>query len=82
MEQSFVPANVNLAEALSTFSETWTPRIIGDINESQAKLAKLEGELIWHHHDREDEMFLVPDGTLNTGNAESDRTRENLERLA
>ena len=50
---------VNLAEKLSLFSEHWSPRIVGELNGQHVKLAKLEGEFVWHHHEREDELFLV-----------------------
>lgn len=54
----------NLAEAFGSFEETWSPRIAGDINDMQIKLAKFEGAFIWHHHDREDELFFVVTGRL------------------
>jgi hypothetical protein len=53
---------VNLAEKLSQFEEQWSPRIVGEVNESYVKLVKLTGEFVWHHHDAEDEMFLVLKG--------------------
>ena len=55
---------VNLKEKLGLFSETWTPKIIGELNGQQVKLAKLEGELMWHAHADEDELFLVLEGSL------------------
>ena len=55
---------VNLAQKLSLFNEHWSPKIIGDLNESHIKVAKLKGEFVWHHHDHEDEMFLVISGKL------------------
>ncbi|MBP2311653.1 cupin domain-containing protein [Azospirillum soli] len=55
---------VNLAEAFSRFSEHWSPRIAGEINDSHVKLVKLKGEFVWHHHDQEDELFLVVRGRL------------------
>lgn len=55
---------VNVKEKLSTFSEHWSPKIVGEINESYVKLAKLEGEFVWHMHEKEDEMFLVVKGKL------------------
>ncbi|HSK38445.1 MAG TPA: cupin domain-containing protein [Arenibaculum sp.] len=55
---------VNLAEAFASFSEHWSPRIAGEVNDSHVKLAKLEGEFIWHHHEHEDELFLVVKGRL------------------
>ena len=55
---------VNLAEKFNSFSDRWSPKIIGELNDSYVKAAKLKGEFIWHHHDHEDEMFLVVKGTL------------------
>jgi len=53
---------VNLAEKLASFSEPWTPKIIGELNGQQVKLGKFAGEFIWHHHEQEDEFFLVVSG--------------------
>jgi mannose-6-phosphate isomerase-like protein (cupin superfamily) len=116
---------INLTEKFSQFTDHWNPRIIGELNGQHVKAAKLKGEFIWHHHEHEDEMFLVtkgilkmefrdrteiinagefiivprgvehkpvaeeevelllfePASTLNTGNVENERTRENLEVL-
>jgi mannose-6-phosphate isomerase-like protein (cupin superfamily) len=55
---------VNLADKLSRFSEHWSPRIVGELNGQQVKLAKLAGEFVWHHHENEDELFLVLKGRL------------------
>lgn len=55
---------VNLAEKLSRFSDQWSPKIVGELNDCYVKLAKLQGEFVWHHHEVEDEMFLVVSGTL------------------
>lgn len=55
---------VNLQEKLARFSDHWRPRIVGELNGQQVKLAKLEGEFAWHHHEHEDELFLVLKGTL------------------
>jgi len=116
---------VNISEKLSQFSDHWNPRIIGELNGQQVKAVKLKGEFVWHHHDYEDELFLVvkgklrmefrdrveeinegefiivnrgvehrpvadeevhlllfePAGTLNTGNVESELTRQTLEKI-
>ena len=56
---------VNLAEKFSSFSDRWSPKIIGELNDFYVKAVKLKGEFIWHHHDHEDEMFLVTKGTLH-----------------
>ncbi|MDQ2673180.1 MAG: cupin domain-containing protein [Chloroflexota bacterium] len=55
---------INLAEKLSRFDDHWNPRIIADLNDSQVKLAKVQGEFVWHAHADEDELFLVLHGTL------------------
>lgn len=55
---------INIAKKLSLFDATWTPKIIGELNGQQVKLAKLQGELMWHAHADEDELFLVLDGEL------------------
>jgi mannose-6-phosphate isomerase-like protein (cupin superfamily) len=55
---------VNLAEKLALFDERWSPRIVGELNGQQVKLVKVEGEFVWHHHDHEDELFLVVKGCL------------------
>ncbi|KVL32083.1 mannose-6-phosphate isomerase [Burkholderia territorii] len=55
---------VNVTAAFSAFSEYWSPRIGGDINDSQIKFAKFSGTFNWHHHDHEDELFFVVKGTL------------------
>lgn len=55
---------VNLAEKLSQFSEQWSPRIVGEFNAQQVKVTKLEGEFVWHHHEFEDEFFMVLEGHL------------------
>lgn len=55
---------VNLAEKLSLFSDHWSPRIVGELNGQHVKVARLQGEFVWHHHDDEDELFLVIRGSL------------------
>lgn len=55
---------VNIAQKFSAFDEYWSPRIAGQLNDSYLKLAKLKGEFVWHHHDEEDELFLVVKGRL------------------
>ena len=42
----------------------WSPKIVGEVNESYVKAVKLRGEFVWHHHHQEDEMFLVIKGRL------------------
>jgi len=55
---------VNIAEKFTQFSEHWSPKIVGEVNNFHVKLAKLKGEFMWHHHEEEDEMFLVIKGRL------------------
>ena len=53
---------VNLAEKFAAFSEHWRPKIVGELNGQQVKLVKFLGEFVWHHHEHEDELFLVVNG--------------------
>ncbi|MDA8017352.1 MAG: cupin domain-containing protein [Thermoanaerobaculia bacterium] len=55
---------VDLKEKLALFDELWSPRIVGELNGQYVKLAKLEGEFVWHAHDHEDELFLVVKGSM------------------
>jgi mannose-6-phosphate isomerase-like protein (cupin superfamily) len=55
---------VNLTDVLSSFSEHWQPRIVGELNGQHVKVVKLLGEFVWHHHESEDELFLVLKGEL------------------
>jgi len=55
---------VNLEEKLSAVTEYWSPKIVGELNNQYVKLVKLKGSFIWHHHEKEDELFLVLRGKL------------------
>jgi len=55
---------VNIDEKLKVFSDYWNPRVIGELNGQFVKAVKLKGEFVWHHHDVEDELFLIIKGTL------------------
>lgn len=55
---------VNLLQKLSLFEEKWTPKIIGALNGQEVKIAKIEGDFVWHTHAEEDELFLVLEGSL------------------
>ncbi len=57
-------SNFNLEEKFAKIHEYWHPYIVGELNENYVKLAKLKGELVWHSHEEEDEMFVVVSGTL------------------
>ncbi len=67
---------VNLGEKLSQFSEYWSPKIVGEINDAHVKIVKLQGEFVWHHHDDEDELFLVVKGHLRMRYLEDGVERE------
>jgi mannose-6-phosphate isomerase-like protein (cupin superfamily) len=67
---------VNLAEKLARFSAHWQPKIVGELNGQQVKLAKFKGPFVWHSHEHEDELFLVVRGRfrmeLRDGDVELD----------
>lgn len=56
--------SVNLADKFTQFCDYWNPKIVGEVNDSYVKVAKLKGEFVWHHHPDEDEFFLVIKGHL------------------
>lgn len=64
---------VNLAEKFERFSDHWSPKIVGEINDMHVKLVKLSGEFVWHHHEQEDELFLVVQGRLRMQLHDGDR---------
>lgn len=55
---------VSLADKFARFTDHWSPKVVGELNGQQVKLAKLEGPFVWHKHDEEDELFLVHRGRL------------------
>jgi mannose-6-phosphate isomerase-like protein (cupin superfamily) len=67
---------VNLVEKLSQFSEYYSPKIVGEVNDAHVKVVKLQGEFVWHHHDNEDELFLVVKGQLRMRYLEDGVERE------
>jgi mannose-6-phosphate isomerase-like protein (cupin superfamily) len=64
---------LDLAEAFGRFTEAWSPKIVGDVNDMHVKVVKLRGEFVWHHHDTEDELFLVVAGRLRMQLRDGDR---------
>jgi len=64
MEDTSTIDVVNLSSKMDSFRDFWSPKIVGELNDSYVKLAKLKGEFVWHHHDAEDELFLVLKGSL------------------
>ena len=55
---------VNLSDKLKLVNDYWKPKVVGELNDSYVKVAKLKGEFLWHHHENEDELFWVIKGTL------------------
>lgn len=56
---------ITLTEKLGLFSSHWDPKIIAELNGQHVKLAKIKGEFVWHHHEHEDELFLVLRGSFD-----------------
>lgn len=56
--------SINLQQKFRLFDKQWHPHIIAELNDNYIKLARLQGEFVWHKHDEEDEMFVVVEGTL------------------
>jgi len=59
-----IPDKANLKEKLSHITEHWSPRVVAELNGQHVRLAKLQGEFVWHQHDAEDEFFMVLHGKL------------------
>jgi mannose-6-phosphate isomerase-like protein (cupin superfamily) len=55
---------VNLAAKFASFDEPWQPKVVAELNDAHVRIAKIEGEFVWHHHDDEDELFLVVAGRM------------------
>jgi mannose-6-phosphate isomerase-like protein (cupin superfamily) len=55
---------INIADKFSRINEMWSPKILGEVNDSYIKAVKFIGEFVWHHHENEDEMFMVISGEL------------------
>jgi mannose-6-phosphate isomerase-like protein (cupin superfamily) len=64
VREESVVEKVNLVEKFALFDDYWSPKILGELNGQYVKLAKLKGEFVWHHHEAEDELFLVIRGFL------------------
>jgi hypothetical protein len=64
---------VDLVETFGRFADAWSPKIVGDVNDMHVKVVKLRGEFVWHHHDAEDELFLVVAGRLRMQLRDGDR---------
>jgi mannose-6-phosphate isomerase-like protein (cupin superfamily) len=67
---------VSLAQKFSLFSDHYQPKIAGELNDFYVKLVKFQGTFVWHHHDVEDELFLVVKGSMKMGVRENGAERE------
>jgi mannose-6-phosphate isomerase-like protein (cupin superfamily) len=70
---------ISLADKLSSFHEHWSPKIVGELNGQHLKLVKFQGEFVWHHHDAEDELFLVLQGSFRMDYREPSGAEQSLE---
>lgn len=69
-----MPINkVNIAEKMKLFSDHWSPKIVGELDNYHIKLVKIQGEFVWHKHDDVDEMFLVIDGQFTMRLRDADK---------
>ena len=69
---------INIAQKLSLFSDHFNQRVIGEVNDMYVKVTKMQGAFMWHHHEREDELFLIIKGTLKMGIRENGVEREEI----
>ncbi len=69
---------VNLQQKFSRFSDHWKPKMIGELNQFAVKIVKVKGEFVWHHHDQEDELFLVVKGRLLMQIRETPGSQQNI----
>jgi mannose-6-phosphate isomerase-like protein (cupin superfamily) len=67
---------INLNQKLSLFNEHWKPHIVGELNGQYVKLGKFKGPFTWHHHENEDELFLVVKGRFRMDFREDGKDRE------
>jgi mannose-6-phosphate isomerase-like protein (cupin superfamily) len=68
-----------LAEKLASFGDHWSPKIVGELNGQQVKLVKFQGDFVWHHHDDEDELFLVVHGSFRMDYRDHSGVERNLD---
>ena len=70
---------VSLAEKFGSFADHWSPKIAGELNGQQVKLVKFQGDFVWHHHDHEDELFLVIHGSFRMDYRDENGVERSLE---
>jgi mannose-6-phosphate isomerase-like protein (cupin superfamily) len=68
-------SRVSLSQKFSLFEEQWSPKIIGELNDFHVKIVKIGGEFVWHHHDHEDELFMVIEGAIDMHYRDGDAER-------
>ena len=56
--------SINISRKLALFKDYWSPKVVGEFNDTEIKVVKLKGEFVWHHHEKEDELFWVIKGEL------------------
>jgi mannose-6-phosphate isomerase-like protein (cupin superfamily) len=76
LPEAFMLDKVNLAQKFSLFSDQYSPKIAGELNDFYVKLVKFQGPFVWHHHDAEDELFFVVKGTMRMGVRENGVERQ------
>ena len=69
---------INLQQKFALFSDYWSPKVIGELNQFAVKLVKVKGEFVWHHHDQEDELFFVVKGRLLMQVREEPESQRNI----
>ena len=74
-----IPRKVSLAESFAKINEPWSPHIIGEVNECALKLAVMKGSFVWHHHELEDECFIVVNGRMRMKFRNADGTEHNVD---
>ena len=70
---------IRIAEKLAAFRDHYKPKIVGELNGQQVKLVKFQGDFVWHHHDQEDEMFLVIHGSFRMDYREESGVERSIE---
>jgi len=70
---------VRIGEKLAAFQDHWSPKVVGELNGQQVKLVKFQGDFVWHHHDAEDELFLVVHGAFRMNYRDEAGREQNLD---
>ena len=67
-----MPSVISPWQVAASLTELWSPRVVGEVDEAYIKVAKVQGSLVWHSHEAEDELFLVPKGVRHNPVAEQE----------